>query len=82
MNTMQYDQAVSLYTAALSLDPSSPQDLLVKRSNASVGNGAWKDALNDVKGWARSMLTSGSLEDALATAVDVGILLPLYPFYA
>ena len=82
MNTMQYDQAVSLYTAALSLDPPSPQDLLVKRSSASVGNGAWKDALNDVKGWAGLMLTSGSWEDALVTAVDVSILLPLYPLYA
>ena len=47
MEANQYDEAVSQYTAALSLDPSSPQDLLVKRSKAHANKAEWKDALND-----------------------------------
>ena len=47
MNAKQYDEAVSQYTAALSLGPSSPQDLLVKRSRANIAKGKWNDALND-----------------------------------
>ena len=43
----QYGEAVSQYTAALSLDPASPQDLLVKRSKAYAGTGKLDDALND-----------------------------------
>ena len=46
MNTKQYDEAVSQYTAALSLDPANPQDLLVKLSMACA-EGKWKVALND-----------------------------------
>ena len=47
VNSSQYDEAISQYTAALSLDPSSLQDLLVKRSKARANKGEWKDALND-----------------------------------
>ena len=43
----QYDEATSRYTAALSLDPASPQDLLVKRSRAYAEKGKWEGALND-----------------------------------
>ena len=47
MEANQYDEAVSQYTAALSLDPRSPQDLLVKRSKAHADKAEWEDALND-----------------------------------
>ena len=47
LNARQYDGAISKYTVALSLDPSSPQDLLIKRSMAGADKGEWKDALND-----------------------------------
>ena len=47
MNARRYDEAVSQYTTVLSLDPSSPQDLLVKRSKALADRGEWMDALND-----------------------------------
>ena len=47
MNARQYDEAVSQYTVALSLDPPSPQDLLVKRSKARADKGEWTDAMND-----------------------------------
>ena len=77
MNTKQYDQAVSQYTAALSLNPVSPQGLLIKRSNAWVGKGAREDALNDMKEWARLMLTPSSWKNALTAAVAVSVLLPL-----
>ena len=46
-NAKQYDKAISQYTAALSLDPPSPHDLLVKRSKAHAEKGNWNDALND-----------------------------------
>ena len=47
MNARQFDEAVSQYTAALSLDPVSPRDLRVKRSRAYAEKGKWEDALND-----------------------------------
>ena len=47
VNARHYDEAVSLYTAALSLDPSSPQNILVKRSKAFADKGEWKDTLSD-----------------------------------
>ena len=47
VNAKRYDKALSLYTAALSLDPVRPQDLLVKRSRVHAEKGKWKDALND-----------------------------------
>ena len=47
MHAKQYDEAISQYTIALSLDPLSPQDLLVKRSTSYARKGLWMDALND-----------------------------------
>ena len=82
MNAKEYDKAVSQYTAALLLYPSSPHDLLMKRCNAWVGMGVPEDALNDMKEWVGLMLTSGSWNDALTAAVDVSILLPWYPLHA
>ena len=46
-NAALYDEAVSQYTVALSLDPPSPRDLLIKRSKANVAIRKWNDALND-----------------------------------
>ena len=74
LNARQYDGAISQYTAALSLDPADPQDLLMKRSNAWMGKGAREDALNDAKEWTRLMLTSDSWKDALTAAVGASIL--------
>ena len=81
VNAGQYDEAISRYTVALSLDLANSQDLLVKRSNACVGKGEREDALNDAKEWVRLMLASRSWKDALAAAVDVSILLPWCPLY-
>lgn len=47
MNAREYDRAILQYTSALSLEPATPHDLLVKRSKARVGKGLWEDALND-----------------------------------
>ena len=47
VNARRYDEAISLYTATLSLEPASPQVLFVKRSRAHAGRGAWEDALDD-----------------------------------
>ncbi|KAF8548112.1 hypothetical protein OG21DRAFT_1607087 [Imleria badia] len=46
-NTCRHDEAISRYSAALTLDPTIPQDLLVKRSKAYAAKGLWQDALND-----------------------------------
>ena len=46
-NAQRYDEAVSLYTAALSFHPRSPQGLLIKRSKAYTALGSWKQALDD-----------------------------------
>ena len=81
LNAKQYDEAVSQYTVALSLDPASPYGLLMKRSNAWMGKNAREDALNDAKEWTRLMLTSGSWKDALTAAIGVSILLLWYSLY-
>ena len=47
MKARQYDEAISQYTIALALNPTTPQDLLGERSKAHAGNGKWEDALND-----------------------------------
>ena len=81
MNAKRYAEAVLRYSAALSLDPASPHDLLIKRSNAWANMGAPKDSLNDAKEWTRLMLTSGSWQDALTAGVSVTILLLWHPLY-
>ena len=47
MNARQYDEAILQYTTALSLNPTTTQNLLGKRSKANAGKGEWEDALND-----------------------------------
>ncbi|KAF8552132.1 hypothetical protein OG21DRAFT_1498629 [Imleria badia] len=47
LNSGEHDNAIARYTAALSLDPSNPVDILVKRSNARASKKLWKDALMD-----------------------------------
>ena len=43
----RYDEAISLYTTALSLKPRSPQCILVKRSKMYMAVGSWEQALDD-----------------------------------
>ena len=41
------DEAISLYTTALSLKPHFPQGILVKRSKMYMTLGSWEQALDD-----------------------------------
>ena len=41
------DEAIARYTSALSLSPSDPIDILVKRSTTRASKGLWEDALAD-----------------------------------
>ena len=43
----RYDEAISLYTTALSLKPRSSQGILVKRSKMYMTVGSWEQALDD-----------------------------------
>jgi tetratricopeptide (TPR) repeat protein len=47
VDAKRYDEAISHYTTALSLNPPSPQDILIKRSKAFLATGSWKQALDD-----------------------------------
>ena len=47
MSGRQYDEAVSQYSAALSLGPPTSQVLLAKRSKARGRMGSWQEVLND-----------------------------------
>lgn len=47
VNARQYDEGISQYSAALSLDPTTSQALLVGRSKAHAAKGSWENALND-----------------------------------
>ena len=51
MKTIKYDEAISQYTAALSLNRITL--LLGKRSKAHASKGEWEDALNDANEVAR-----------------------------
>ncbi|KAI6022110.1 hypothetical protein EDC04DRAFT_2607015 [Pisolithus marmoratus] len=45
--SIKHDDAITQYTAALSLNPPSRVGLLIKRSRALAAKGLWKDALQD-----------------------------------
>ncbi|KAF8552355.1 hypothetical protein OG21DRAFT_1511593 [Imleria badia] len=47
VDDQQLDEAISEYSAALSLDTVPPSGLLIKRSKAYVALALWEDALND-----------------------------------
>ena len=47
MNAQQHYEAISHYSAALSLGPTTPQALFIKRSTARAAGDMWEDALND-----------------------------------
>ena len=47
MRARRHDDAISKYSLALSLDPTSPQGLLIKRSKAYVSKGVWENGLQD-----------------------------------
>ena len=47
-DAQRYDEAISHYNIALSLNPPSTQGILTKRTKAFVAIGSWKRALDDV----------------------------------
>lgn len=47
MADQRYDEAISHYTVALSLDLPSPQGVLIKRSKAYLETELWKQAVED-----------------------------------
>ena len=47
LDSGEHDTAIGRYTSALSLDPSDPIDILVKRSKARASKELWNDALMD-----------------------------------
>lgn len=58
MDAQQHDDAVVQYSTALTLDPTFPQDILVKRSKVYVEKGLWEDALEDTNQVCRFCLRS------------------------
>jgi len=47
VRSKNHKRAIVQYSTALSLNPSNPMGLLVKRSNARATLGMWEDALKD-----------------------------------
>ena len=47
MDAQRHNAAISEYSAALSLDPTSSQGLFVKRSKAYVASDLWENGLQD-----------------------------------
>jgi tetratricopeptide (TPR) repeat protein len=47
VDAQRYDVAISHYSLALSLDPPSPQSILIKRGEARLETGSWKQAVDD-----------------------------------
>ncbi|KAF8555025.1 TPR-like protein [Imleria badia] len=80
VDAQRYDEAISHYSTALSLDPPSPQDILTKRIKACVATGSWKEAadnanqlitLDPFSPWGYEMKHAASLKTGdYGTAVD------------
>ena len=47
MHVRRHNEAISEYSLALSLDPTSPQGLFIKRSRAYVARDLWENGLTD-----------------------------------
>ncbi|KAG6375324.1 WD40-repeat-containing domain protein [Boletus reticuloceps] len=47
MRNGNYDDAIAWYSAALDLDPASPEQILMKRSDAYAAKDSWENALRD-----------------------------------
>ena len=47
LDSGEHDNAIARYTSALSLDPSNPMNILLKRSKALASKKKWQDALMD-----------------------------------
>lgn len=47
MSAQRHDDAISHYSAILSLTPAAPQSFFIKRSKAYLASDLWEDALND-----------------------------------
>lgn len=47
VDAQRHDAAISLYSAALSLNSVCPEGILIQRSKARVAIGLWQEALED-----------------------------------
>jgi hypothetical protein len=47
MDAQRYNEAISHYSTALSLNSPSPHGILIKRSKACIATGSWNQALDD-----------------------------------
>ena len=77
--TQRLDEAISVYSSALSLEPAAPSGLLVKRSKAYVATSSWGKALNDANEvhaffllWS-DLVDSRSLGDRARSIVSMGL---------
>ena len=66
MDAQRYDEAISHYSTALSLNSPSPQGILIKRSKARVATGSWKQALDDANQVHHFCLVKVNLVDPLS----------------
>ena len=79
MNAQQLEEAVSVYSYALSLEPAGSSDLLIKRSEAYIAMTLWKDALNDADKVCLfalcmfDLVNAGSLGDHARFVISMGV---------
>ena len=67
MDAQRHNEAISHYTIALSLNPLSPQGILIKRGKAVVATGSWKQALDDADRVYHFSLVEVNLVDVLSS---------------
>ena len=73
------DEAIFVYSSALSLEPAASSGLLVKRSKAYAAKSLWEKALNDANEvcslflpWSY-LVDAGSLGDLARSIVSMGL---------
>ena len=64
VDARRHDEAIIHYSAAISLERDSSQDLFIKRSKVRMAKGLWEDALEDAKQASHFYLTQFILTDA------------------
>ena len=76
MDVQRYDEAISHYSTALSLNFPSPQVILIKRSKARVAAGSWKEVLDDANQVRQFYLMEVNVVDSSSQVITLDPLSP------
>ena len=77
MDDQRYDEAISLYSAALSLDTPSLEGIRIKRSKAHMATKSWKQALDEANQVHHFYLMEVDLVDPSSSGNQMGSIVAI-----